>query len=121
MKALVTLALPGKRGAWSDCGWSTRGVRFQSDELLLAEHRHLLGMTLQNVRLFEQVNTVQQQWEYTFDSIGDPILVHDGQGRIREAISGSAICWGVKAVRWLAERDRTFARQEFSLQDLPVL
>src|SRR5215831_8836691 len=25
---------------------------------------------------------VRWQWEYTFDSIGDPILVHDGQGRI---------------------------------------
>ena len=43
---------------------------------------NLLGMTLENVRLFEQVDTVQHQWEYTFDSIGDPILVHDGQGRI---------------------------------------
>src|SRR2546430_12654370 len=43
---------------------------------------NLLGMTLENVRLFEQVATVQHQWEYTFDSIGDPILVHDLAGRI---------------------------------------
>jgi two-component system NtrC family sensor kinase len=43
---------------------------------------NLLGLTMQNVSLFEQVNRVQRQWEYTFDSIGDPILVHDRAGRI---------------------------------------
>jgi two-component system NtrC family sensor kinase len=84
LKSLVTLALPGKEGALGVIAvGSIRGVRFQSDELsYLLNIANLLGMTLQNVRLFEQVNTVQQQWEYTFDSIGDPILVHDGQGRI---------------------------------------
>jgi len=34
------------------------------------------------VKLFEQVATVQQQWAYTFDSIGDPIFVHDPEFRI---------------------------------------
>jgi PAS domain S-box-containing protein len=43
---------------------------------------NLLGLTMQNVGLFEQVTAVQQQWEYTFDSIGDPIFVHDHQGRL---------------------------------------
>jgi PAS domain S-box-containing protein len=37
---------------------------------------------VENVNLFEQVKTVQQQWVYTFDSIGDPILVHDLEGRV---------------------------------------
>jgi PAS domain S-box-containing protein len=41
-----------------------------------------MGLTLQNLRLFEQVTTAQQQWAYTFDSIGDPILVHDRESRI---------------------------------------
>ena len=40
---------------------------------------------MQNVRFFEQLTTVQKQWAYTFDSIGDPILVHDGQGRVLRA------------------------------------
>src|SRR5439155_25217284 len=49
---------------------------------ILVNMANLLGMTLENVRLFEEVATVRRQWEYTFDSIGDPILVHDAQGRI---------------------------------------
>src|SRR6202012_4101420 len=43
---------------------------------------NLLGLTLQNLRLFEQVTNAQQQWAYTFDSIGDPLLVHDRESRI---------------------------------------
>jgi PAS domain S-box-containing protein len=84
LKALVTLPLPGKSGPLGVIAvGSTHNVRFQADELsYLVNIANLLGLTLQNVRLFEQVNTVQQQWEYTFDSIGDPILVHDPQGRI---------------------------------------
>jgi two-component system NtrC family sensor kinase len=62
---------------------STRQDRFHPDELsYLVNIANLLGLTLQNVSLFEQVTTVQRQWEYTFDSIGDPILVHDRAGRI---------------------------------------
>jgi PAS domain S-box-containing protein len=84
LRSLVTLALPGKDGPLGVIAvGSTRSVRFQTDEIAyLVNIANLLGMTLQNVRLFEQVSTVQQQWEYTFDSIGDPILVHDRQGRI---------------------------------------
>jgi PAS domain S-box-containing protein len=82
--SLVTLALPGKDGPLGVIAvGSTRSIHFQSDEIsYLVNIANLLGMTMQNVRLFEQVSTVQQQWVYTFDSIGDPILVHDPQGRI---------------------------------------
>ena len=84
LKSLVTLALPGKNGPLGVIAvGSTRNTRFHPDELsYLVNIANLLGMTLQNVHLFEQVTAVQQQWEYTFDSIGDPILVHDRQGRI---------------------------------------
>src|SRR6059058_3524510 len=62
---------------------STRQGLFHADELsYLVNIANLLGLTLQNVSLFEQVTAVQRQWEYTFDSIGDPILVHDRAGRI---------------------------------------
>ena len=84
LKSLVTLKLGGKDGPLGviAIGW-TRHTRLHLDELsYLANIANLLGLTLQNVHLFEQVTTVQQQWEYTFDSIGDPILVHDRQGRI---------------------------------------
>ncbi|HKV60581.1 MAG TPA: PAS domain S-box protein [Candidatus Acidoferrum sp.] len=84
LKALVTLALPGKLGPLGVIAvGSTRQDRFHADELsYLVNIANLLGLTLQNVSLFEQVTTVQRQWEYTFDSIGDPILVHDRAGRI---------------------------------------
>ena len=59
------------------------GKRFHEDELAyLANVASFLGTTVENVNLFEQIKTVQQQWVYTFDSIGDPILVHDNEGRI---------------------------------------
>jgi len=84
VKSLVTLALPGKNGALGVIAVGTKErKRFAPGELsYLVNMANLLGMTLENVRLFEQVAMVRRQWEYTFDSIGDPILVHDGQGRI---------------------------------------
>jgi two-component system NtrC family sensor kinase len=84
LKTLVTLPLPGKQGPFGVIAvGSTRQSRFHPDELsYLVNIANLLGLTLQNVTLFEQVTAVQRQWEYTFDSIGDPILVHDRAGRI---------------------------------------
>jgi len=59
------------------------GRRFHEDELTyLVNVASFLGTTVENVSLFEQIKTVQQQWVYTFDSIGDPIMVHDSEGRI---------------------------------------
>ncbi len=80
----ISLALPGKDGPIGIISvGSFRNVRFQRDEIsYLVNIANLLGLTLQNVRLFEQVTTVQQQWAYTFDSIGDPIFVHDPEFRI---------------------------------------
>ena len=84
LKSLVTLGLPGKNGPLGMMAIGTaQKMRFDPEELsYLVNIANLLGMTLQNVQLFEQVATVQRQWEYTFDSIGDPILVHDPRGRI---------------------------------------
>ncbi len=84
LKGLVTLSLPGKQGPLGVIAvGSTRQEQFHPDELsYLVNIANLLGLTLQNVSLFEQVTAVQRQWEYTFESIGDPILVHDRAGRI---------------------------------------
>ena len=84
LAGLVILPLPGKQGPLGAIAvGSTRQGRFHPDELAyLVNIANLLGLTLQNVHLFEQVTVVQRQWEYTFDSIGDPILVHDRAGRI---------------------------------------
>jgi PAS domain S-box-containing protein len=84
MSEMVALTLPGKEGALGVIVvGSAQSLKFQADEIsYLGNVANLLGLTLQNVRLFEQVATVQQQWAYTFDSIGDPILVHDREFRI---------------------------------------
>jgi len=59
------------------------GKRFHEEEIAyLVNVANFLGTMVENVSLFDQVKTVQQQWAYTFDSIGDPIFVHDLQGRI---------------------------------------
>ena len=84
LKALVTLPLPGKQGPLGVIAvGSSRHGPFHADELsYLVNIANLLGLTLQNVTLLEQVTAAQHQWEYTFDSIGDPILVHDRAGRV---------------------------------------
>jgi PAS domain S-box-containing protein len=84
IKEMVTLALRGKEGPLGIIAvGSTRQVEFLPDEIAyLVNLSNLLGLTLQNVKLFELVAAAQQQWADTFDSIGDPILVHDRAGRI---------------------------------------
>ncbi len=42
-----------------------------------------IGVMVENARLFSQVVNAQLQWMNTFDSIQDPILVHDSQNVIR--------------------------------------
>ncbi len=84
VKEMVVIVLRGKTGPLGILGvGSNREERFQPDEVsYLVNIANLLGLTLHSVSLFEQLATVQKQWAYTFDSIGDPILVHDPQGRV---------------------------------------
>ena len=84
---------------------------------------NLLGLTLQNVRLFEQVATAQQQWAYTFDSIGDPILVHDREFRISARQSALSHLLGREsAARWSAAAvDRVSGAEKCHLRSLPLL
>jgi len=87
VSALVLVRLPGKEAPLGVlCVGSQTPRRFQSDELsFLVNVANLLGLTIQNVRLFGSATLAQRQWSYTFDSIGDPILVHDDAGRILRA------------------------------------
>jgi PAS domain S-box-containing protein len=84
ISGMVTHVLAGKdRPLGVIVVGSKQGRRFQADEVAyLVNLANLLGLTMQNLQLFEQVASVQHQWAYTFDSIGDPIFVHDQQGRI---------------------------------------
>ena len=84
LSSAILVRLPGPDAA---LGWilvgSTTKRRFHPEEIsFLINVANLLGLTVQGVRLFEQVATVQRQWANTFDSIDDPILVHDLEGKI---------------------------------------
>jgi len=81
---LISVPLCGKEGPVGllNIG-ALPGKRFHEDELTyLVNVANFLATTVENVNLFERIKTVQQQWAYTFDSIGDPILVHDEEGRV---------------------------------------
>ena len=81
---IIALSLRGKEGILGILALGSNGsLRYEADEVAyLTNIANYLGLTLQNVLLFEQVDSVHRQWKYTFDSIGDPILVHDQQFRI---------------------------------------
>ncbi|HXY01885.1 MAG TPA: PAS domain S-box protein [Candidatus Limnocylindrales bacterium] len=97
---LVTVPLCGKEGPVGLLNIGTPpGKRFQEDELTyLVNVGNFLGTTIENVNLFEQIKSVQQQWVYTFDSIGDPILVHDQEGRVLRTNTRLADLLGRKSV-----------------------
>lgn len=84
---IILVRLPGTDGPLGILAvGSSRHLNFQADETnFLVNVANLLSLTIQNVRLFEQVATVQRQWEYTFDSIGDPVVVHDREFRVLRA------------------------------------
>jgi two-component system NtrC family sensor kinase len=84
---LLIVRLPGSEGPLGIlCVGTSQRSSFRADEIsFLTNVANLLGLTIQNVRLFEKVATVQRQWEYTFDSIGDPVFVHDQEGSVLRA------------------------------------
>jgi PAS domain S-box-containing protein len=76
--------LPGKDAPLGVLGiGSSMPRRFQADEIaFLLNVANLLGLTVQNLKLFEHAAAAERQWSYTFDSIADPILVHNESGMI---------------------------------------
>ncbi len=81
---MAYVRLPGKETPLGLLGIGCSGAwQPQADELaFLVNVANLLGFTVQNVRLFEQAAASERQWSYTFDSIEDPILVHDNLQRV---------------------------------------
>jgi PAS domain S-box-containing protein len=80
----VVLRIPGKDGPLGLLAMGCAGTRkFESDERhFLANVAHLLGLTVENIILFEAAADSRRQWLDTFDSIDDLILVHSADGEI---------------------------------------
>jgi PAS domain S-box-containing protein len=87
LASVVLVRIPGKDGPLGLLGVGSVAPRtFQSDEEnFLVNVANLLGLTVQNVELFQSSAASRRQWLDTFDSIGDLILVHSPEGRILRA------------------------------------
>ncbi len=97
--ASLVVRLPGPD---SPLGWivvgSTEKREFYPEEVAFVRNvANLLGLTIQSLRLFEQNATVQRQWVNTFNSIHDPILVHDSEGRVVRVNQALVARLGVEA------------------------
>ena len=84
---LVLIRIPGKEAPLGLLGIGSSTARtFESEEEhYLVNVANLLGLTVQNVALFEIAAASRRQWLDTFDSIDDLILVHSLDGRIIRA------------------------------------
>ncbi len=109
ISAMVLVRVPGTEAPLGVLAVGSNTPRkFQTDEInFLVNVANLLGLTVQNVALFEQAATAERQWMYTFDSIGDPILVHDQECRIVRANQALGdrlgVAWDSLVGRFMAE------------------
>ncbi|HTW23405.1 MAG TPA: ATP-binding protein [Candidatus Baltobacteraceae bacterium] len=87
LASVVLVRVPGKDGPLGLLGIGSVTPRpFPSDEQnFLVNVANLLGLTVQNVELFQSSAASRRQWLDTFDSIDDLILVHSNDGRILRA------------------------------------
>lgn len=84
LSALLLTRIPGKEvplGLLAIGSMTARKYEAEEEDYVM-NVANLLGLTVQNLALVESVSYSQKQWEDTFDSIDDLILVHDADGRI---------------------------------------
>lgn len=84
LAAVALIRIPGKDGPLGLLAiGSSAPRRYESEEQhYLMNVANLLGLTVQNLALMQTVSSSHRQWEDTFDSIDDLILVHNSEGRI---------------------------------------
>ena len=87
LHAAILVAIPGKDSPLGILGIGfTEPRSFESDEKqFLVNAANLLGLTVQNITLFESAAASRRQWRDTFDSIDDLIFVHAPDGRVLRA------------------------------------
>lgn len=82
-RACAPVALKGAQQAGFLCARASAPARFGPHELellrTLASHT---ASALQNARLFASLERAKVQWERTFDSISDPIVISDRERRV---------------------------------------
>jgi GAF domain-containing protein len=85
--SLTLVRIPGKEEPLGFLGIGSPAPRdFEREEQdFLVNVANLLGLTAQNVALFQNAAAARRQWLDTFDSIDDLILVHSVDGTILRA------------------------------------
>ena len=84
LQHVILVPVFGKKSVIGMLSFGCSGSRRRSREELefLETAAQKMGIAVENLRLLEQVIRSQRQWMDTFDSIQDPILVHDTEFRI---------------------------------------
>ena len=84
LQHVILVPVLGKKSVIGLLSLGCSGLRrYRHEELEFLETAALkLGIAVENLRLLEQVVRSHHQWMNTFDSIQDPILVHDSEFRI---------------------------------------
>ncbi len=84
LQHVILVPVFGKKSVIGMLSFGCSGSRRHSREELefLETAAQKMGIAVENLRLLEQVIRSQRQWMSTFDSIHDPILVHDTEFRI---------------------------------------
>ena len=113
LAAIALIRVPGKDAPLGLLGIGSAVPRtFESEEEhFLVNVANLLGLTSQNVALFESAAASRRQWLDTFDSIDDLILVHSLDGRIFRANRALAERLGVDPTALVGRSVKDVLRQ----------
>jgi PAS domain S-box-containing protein len=83
----------------------------EQEQHFLGNVANLVGLTAQNLTLFESATTARRQWLDTFDSIDDLIFVHSPEGRILSANRALASRLNLEATALVGQSVREVLRQ----------
>jgi PAS domain S-box-containing protein len=113
LSAMAFVRIPGKNAPLGllGIGSSTAHSFEEPEQHFLGNVANLVGLTAQNVALFETATTARRQWLDTFDSIDDLIMVHSPEGRILSANRSLASRLNLQAVTMVGRSVREVLRQ----------
>jgi PAS domain S-box-containing protein len=113
LSGVIFVRIPGKDAPLGLLGIGSSVPRsFEEQERhFLGNVANLVGLTAQNVALFESATAARRQWLDTFDSIDDLILVHSLEGQILSVNRALAARLGVAATTLVGHAVREILRQ----------
>ena len=113
LSVVVFVRIPGKDASLGVLGIGSAVTRsFEEQERhFLGNVANLVGLTVQNVALFETATAARRQWLDTFDSIDDLILVHSLDGQILSVNRALATRLGIEATMLTGRAVREVLRQ----------